>query len=308
MAVAERTVSGQGDAAVGRAGDRGGAHRQGVAVGVGVIGQKRGLARVEHGDRAALGDGGLVVLSLGRPVEEEAVESDLRPVFHQHVFAQEGAKGLGAVAQPQRAVRGVEAGRHQVGGADLGGAGCRSQRPILAVDAGDVEHQLVGGDARAALRADQGTLAGGEAVFDPHLAARREEQLGAGAAGERAQVVDAAREHQRADVADRDVAVVARRQNRQSAPSDHHIRSAGWGRRRDEGGRVEKTGSGSGVIRAPPIAPWFKSLLYDTSPPIVALFLILTESAARLEGETVDRTDPERAPNPLAVSGRGWRR
>src|SRR5207249_1432256 len=59
VAVAERPVGVEGHAAVGRVAELGG--REGVALGVRVVGEHAGRRAVEHGDRAALGDGGAVV-------------------------------------------------------------------------------------------------------------------------------------------------------------------------------------------------------------------------------------------------------
>src|SRR5437870_5380608 len=67
VAVAEGAVGVEGHAAVGRVAELGGG--EGVGLGVGVVGEDAGGGAVEHGDRAALGHGGAVVVGDRRVVD-----------------------------------------------------------------------------------------------------------------------------------------------------------------------------------------------------------------------------------------------
>src|SRR5207247_453247 len=67
VAVAEGAVGVEGHASVGRVAELGG--REGVGLGVGVVGEDAGGGAVEHCDRAALGHGGAVVVGGRRVVD-----------------------------------------------------------------------------------------------------------------------------------------------------------------------------------------------------------------------------------------------
>src|SRR5207249_3933637 len=78
VAVAEGAVGVEGHASVGRVAELGG--REGVALGVRVVGEDAGGGAVEHCDRAALGHGGAVAVGDRRVVHRRACPRDALPI------------------------------------------------------------------------------------------------------------------------------------------------------------------------------------------------------------------------------------
>src|SRR5207244_3242302 len=153
VAVAEGAVGVEGHAAVGRVAELGGG--EGVALGVGVVGEDAGGGAVEHGDRAALGHGGAVVVGDRRVVDRRDRNRDggrgaalgVRRAVRRAVVAGLVGEGVGgglaavvAVAEGAVGVEGHAAvGRvAELGGGEGVGLGVR----VVGQDAGGgaVEH------------------------------------------------------------------------------------------------------------------------------------------------------------------------